>query len=76
MLYGLNRIAYLIDQGVSIKESYLFNCKNFEELLEQMYEGENFVTLFSKRKNKIEFIILFEINKLKVPNKFISYSND
>ena len=37
MLYGLNRLALLINLGVSEEESYFINCENFENLLETVY---------------------------------------
>ena len=37
MLYGLNRLAYLINSGVSNRESYFISCGNFENLLENVY---------------------------------------
>ena len=40
MLYGLNKIAYFINAGVSHEESYFINCDNFENLIENVYNGE------------------------------------
>ena len=39
MFYGLNKIAYHINAGVSEDESYFINCANFEDLIEKVYEG-------------------------------------
>ena len=41
MFYGLNKIAYFINAGVSEEESYFINCDNFEELIEKVYDGES-----------------------------------
>ena len=40
MLYGLNKIAYFINAGVSEEESYFINCENFENLIENVYNGK------------------------------------
>ena len=40
MLYGLNKIAFFINAGVSHEESYFINCENFENLIENVYSGE------------------------------------
>ena len=37
MLYGLNKLAYLINFGASKEDSYFINCENFENLLESIY---------------------------------------
>ena len=37
MLYGLNRLAQLINIGVSKEKSYYINCENFENLIENVY---------------------------------------
>ena len=37
MLYGLKRLAYLINLGVSNEESYFIKCENFENLMENVY---------------------------------------
>ena len=37
MLYGLNKIAYFINMGVSKEEAYFINCANFEKLIEDVY---------------------------------------
>ena len=39
MFYGLNKIAYFINVGVSDEESYFINCENFENLIENVYNG-------------------------------------
>ena len=49
MLYGLNKIAFFINAGVSEEESYFINCENFENLIDNVYNG----------KLKISFLILF-----------------
>ena len=41
MLYGLHKIAYFINKGVSSQDSYFLNCKNFEELVEKVYNGKS-----------------------------------
>ena len=41
MFYGLNKIAYFINAGVSEEESYFINCENFENLIENVYNGES-----------------------------------
>ena len=38
MLYGLNKLAYLINIGVSKDDSYFINCENFENLIEKVYQ--------------------------------------
>ena len=38
MWYGLNKIAYFINAGVSEEESYFINCGNFENLIENVYK--------------------------------------
>lgn len=38
MLYGLNKIAFTINAGVSQQESYFINCENFENLIEKVYK--------------------------------------
>ena len=40
MLYGLNKIAFSINSGVSDEESYFINCENFENLVENIYNGK------------------------------------
>ena len=40
MLYGLNKIAYLINSGISEEESYFIQCENFESLIQGIYNGE------------------------------------
>ena len=40
MLYGLNKIAFFINSGVSDEESYFINCENFENLIENVYNGK------------------------------------
>ena len=40
MLYGLNKIAFLINAGVSQEESYFINCGNFENLIENVYKSK------------------------------------
>ena len=40
MLYGLNKIAFHINSGVSEEESYFINCENFENLIENVYNGK------------------------------------
>ena len=37
MLYGLNKLAFFINNGVSKEESYFINCDNFEQLIENVY---------------------------------------
>ena len=37
MLYGLRRLASLINSGVPNKESYFIKCENFENLVESVY---------------------------------------
>ena len=37
MLYGLRRLASLINLGVSNEESYFIKCENFENLVESVY---------------------------------------
>ena len=49
MFYGLNKIAFFINAGVSDEESYFINCENFENLIDNVYNG----------KLKISFLILF-----------------
>ena len=39
MFYGLNKIAYFVNAGVSENESYFMDCANFEDLIESIYEG-------------------------------------
>ena len=39
MLYGLGRLAQIMNDGVSKEDSYFMRCYNFEQLLEQMYQG-------------------------------------
>ena len=39
MFYGLNRIAYFVNFGVSDEEAYFIRCNNFEELIEKIYDG-------------------------------------
>jgi len=39
MLYGLRKLAYLINFGVSKEESYFINCENFETLIEIVYNA-------------------------------------
>ena len=41
MLYGLYRIAYLINIGVPQEESYFMTCENFEDLIEKTYTGKS-----------------------------------
>ena len=40
MLYGLNKIAFFVNSGVSEEESYFINCENFENLIENVYNGK------------------------------------
>ena len=40
MFYGLNKIAYFINAGVSGDESYFISCANFEDLIENVYQGK------------------------------------
>ena len=40
MLYGLNKIAFFINTGVSDEESYFINCENFENLIENVYNSK------------------------------------
>ena len=40
ILYGLNKIVFFINVGVSEEESYFINCENFENLIENVYNGE------------------------------------
>ena len=40
MLYGLNKIAFYINAGVSEEESYFIKCENFENLIENVYNGK------------------------------------
>ena len=40
MLYGLNKIAFFINAGVSNEESYFIKCVNFENLIENVYKGK------------------------------------
>ena len=40
MLYGLNKIAFFINAGVSEEESYFIKCENFENLIEKVYNGK------------------------------------
>ena len=40
MMYGLNKIAFSINAGVSEEESYFIKCKNFENLIENVYNGK------------------------------------
>lgn len=48
MLYGLNKIAFSIISGVSEEESYFINCENFENLIDNLYNGEliRFLSVF------------------------------
>lgn len=47
MFYGLNKIAYQINAGVNNESTYFINCANFEDLLEQIYNGwSNIFTTF------------------------------
>ena len=45
MFYGLNKIAYFINAGVSNEESYFINCENFENLIENVYNGKLYGTI-------------------------------
>ena len=38
MLYGLNKIAFFINAGVSQEDSYFIKCDNFENLIEKVYK--------------------------------------
>ena len=40
MLYGLNKIAFSINAGVSEEESYFITCQNFENLIENVYKSK------------------------------------
>ena len=40
MFYGLNKVSYFINIGVSMEESYFLKCNNFEELIEKVYRGK------------------------------------
>ena len=40
MLYGLKKLAYLINIGVSKEEAYFINCENFETLIQNVYNGK------------------------------------
>ena len=40
MLYGLNKIAFFINAGVSEEESYFIKCENFENLIGNVYNGK------------------------------------
>ena len=43
MLYGLNKIACFINNGVSEEESYFIKCENFENLIENVYNGKFYI---------------------------------
>ena len=38
MLYGLSKISFSINSGVSEEESYFINCEGFENLIENVYK--------------------------------------
>ena len=38
MWYGLNKIAYFINAGISNQKSYFINCGNVEDFIEDVYE--------------------------------------
>ena len=40
MLYGLRKIAYLINSGISEEDSYFIQCENFESLIQSIYNGK------------------------------------
>ena len=40
MLYGLNKISFLINSGISEEESYFIQCDNFESLIQSVYNGK------------------------------------
>ena len=63
MLYGLNKIAYFINSGVSEEESYFINCKNFENLIEKVYNGkwvQNSLGLPIRQKSKLSYLATTE----------------
>ena len=47
MLYGLNRLAYFVNFGVSKEDAYFINCENFEKLIENVYLCKLLVTSMS-----------------------------
>lgn len=56
MWYGLNRIAYFINSGVSTQDSYFIQCNNFEELLEKIYNGNVKLEIFCEKPIKFLFL--------------------
>ena len=42
MFYGLNRIAWIINEGVITNTDYFIKCFNFEHLLSMIYKGNQF----------------------------------
>ena len=56
MLYGLGRLAQIVNDGVSKEDSYFMRCYNFEQLLEQMYQGKEKKDSFSIQN--VEFLFL------------------
>ena len=49
MMYGLNKMAFSINAGVSEEESYFIKCKNFENLIENVYNGELNISVVRSR---------------------------
>ena len=41
MLYGLRKISFFINAGVSEEESYFINCEGFENLIKNVYKGKS-----------------------------------
>ena len=56
MLYGLRRLASLINLGVSNEESYFIKCENFENLVESVYNCK--FNLFLKFSNNMFQLLL------------------
>ena len=49
MLYGLNKISFFINDGISKEESYFINCDGFENLIENVYKGRSIQDLSGSR---------------------------
>ena len=52
MFYGLNRIAWIMNEGVITNSDYFIKCFNFEHLLSMIYKGYQF-QLFDLRPNSL-----------------------
>ena len=87
MLYGLRKISFSIHKGVSLDESYFINCRNFEDLIEKVYEAttEDYIDVgdldyewqLSEASKKLEsFVRSFQLYKIGLRRVFVLYINN